>query len=121
MSNNTRGQKFKIRCNPYTKTIGYRRWNDEKQVYCNPAPQSKLTAAKYTKGVTIQNIIQEIFEHIRSDYIGDNTDWDKINLDICFEGTLEDYNDICGAQKVFFPKGNIIYTAEIMNFREHPK
>lgn len=95
--------RVKLCCNPYTKSIEYYRWDEEYEEYFELSERSKLSSSEYTKGITIQNKIQEIFKILQKEYNVGNT-----GLDVVFEGTSDDYKDIVDAQKVFCSDYNIM-------------
>lgn len=90
---NMEKNRVKISCNPYKKKIEYKRWdlNEELGDYQweNLGPKSKLlTDEKYTK-TTIQNYAYEIVTEVEKEY-----NRGESGLEIVFEGTEEDYNDL---------------------------
>ena len=90
---NMEKNRVKISCNPYKKKIEYKRWdlNEELGDYQweNLGPKSKLlTDEKYTK-TTIQNYAYEIVTEVEKEY-----NRGESGLEIVFEGTTEDYEDL---------------------------
>lgn len=88
--------KVKICCNPYEKTIEYYRWDKENEEYLELSDRSELSKSEFTEGVTIQNKIQDILKILQRQYNTGNN-----GLDIEFEGTSDDFDDINDAMKVF--------------------
>ena len=93
--------KVKIICNPYKKTITYKRWifdeNDGVYKWDYLGSKSKLIIDKKYTNATIQHNAYEIVSEIVDEYNRGN-----VGLDIIFEGTKEDYNDLKEVVDEFF-------------------
>lgn len=86
-----RNNSVKIKSNPYTKHIEYS-YKDE---YESWVPSAKLSSDKFTN-IMIQDKLYEIIQEIQNSYNPGNK-----GLELIFEGTEEDYNDVCAALKYF--------------------
>lgn len=98
--------RVRIICNPYEKSIKYMRWclDEELDVYTWRDLGSKsqlLSDEKYTNA-TIQHNAYEIVEEIVSEY-----NRGKVGLEIVFDGTKEDYDDLKEVVDKFFDQAGI--------------
>lgn len=98
--------KVKIICNPYEKSIKYMRWclDEEQDIYIWKDLGSKsqlLTDEKYTNA-TIQHNAYEIVEEIANEY-----NRGKVGLELVFDGTKEDYEDLKEVVDKFFCKAKV--------------
>ena len=82
----------KIRCNPYTKHIEYY-YKDE---YENWVPASSKLSSDEFNNITIQHKLYDIIREIQNTYNLGNK-----GLELIFEGTEDDYNDVCMALSYF--------------------
>lgn len=93
--------KVKIICNPYEKTIRYKRWifdeNEGLYKWGDLGSKSKLIVDEKYINATIQHNAYEIVSEIADEYNRGN-----VGLDIIFEGTKEDYNDLKEVVDDFF-------------------
>lgn len=99
--------KVKIICNPYNKTIEYKRWghdaNDGTFKWMDLGSKSKLIVDKKFSHVTIQHNAFEIINEIAEEYNRGNA-----GLDIVFDGTEEDYFDLNDVTEQFFSENGIV-------------
>lgn len=98
--------KIKIICNPYEKTILYKRWSigEANNEYCwnDLGNKSQLVIDEKFKHATIQHNAYEIIKTISDEYNRGN-----VGLDIIFEGTKEDYQDLKEVVDCFFSETDI--------------
>lgn len=83
----------KIKCNPYIKRIEYYYLNESGEWV---PVSSKLAADAFTK-VTIQHKVHEIIQEINKVYNLGNK-----GLELIFEGTEDDYRDVCTELSEYF-------------------
>ncbi len=83
----------KIKCNPYTKKIEYYYKNESDEWV---PVSSKLSSDVYTN-VTIQHKVHEIITEINKVYNLGNK-----GLEITFEGTTDDFEDVCTELREYF-------------------
>lgn len=109
--------KVKIQCNPYSKKIAYYWWDGEEEDWKEVSTASQLSCEEYTNA-TIQNKVNDIIAEVNKSYNVGN-----VGLDIVFEGTDDDFNDVENVVECYFEKCNIscikgekyVYTAaEVM-------
>lgn len=98
--------RVRIICNPYEKSIKYMRWclEEEQDTYTWKDLGSKsqlLSDEKYTNA-TIQHNAHEIVEEIASEY-----NRGKVGLEIVFDGTKEDYEDLKEVVDKFFNQAGV--------------
>lgn len=98
--------KVKIQCNPYSKTVKYKRWgrdtNDDTFKWLDLGSKSKLIIEKKFSHVTIQHNACEIINEIAEEYNRGNA-----GLDIVFDGTEEDYFDLKDVVEQFYSGSGI--------------
>ena len=98
--------KVKIICNPYSKTIDYRRWgldsSDGTSKWMELGSKSKIITDKKFTHATIQHNAYEIINEIAEEYNRGNA-----GLEIVFEGTEEDYIDLSDVVEQFFAESGI--------------
>ena len=98
--------RVRIICNPYEKSIKYMRWclEEEQDTYNWKDLGSKsqlLSDEKYTNA-TIQHNAHEIVEEIAGEY-----NRGKVGLEIVFDGTKEDYEDLKEVVDKFFNQAGV--------------
>lgn len=94
--------RVKIIYNPYEKAIEYQRWDDESEQWMGLNNKSKLITNKEFINATIQHNACEIIEELSEEY-----NRGGIGLDILFEGTEEDYDDLKEVVEIFYSEKNI--------------
>lgn len=98
--------KVKIICNPYEKTITYKRWifdeNDGLYKWGELGSKSKLIVDEKYINATIQHNAYEIVSEIVDEYNRGN-----VGLDIIFDGTKEDYYDLKEVIDEFFLEARV--------------
>ncbi len=94
-------RQFRIVYNPYMKTVEYY-WEKENGTLEEVSAISELASDKY-KNITLQNRAYEILEIINNEYNQGN-----IGLEIIFEGTKEDYNELKDIVETYFGDQNMI-------------
>lgn len=92
--------KVKIRYNSYDKKIEYF-WLEQNNEWVQVSEDSGLLKKDYTN-VTIQYKLYDIINQINRKY-----NFGKRGLDIVFEGTKEDFDDVENVVKNYFDKDNI--------------
>ena len=88
--------KVRIRCNPYSKEILYHLWDSEDDIWCEMSENSVLTRSDFMKA-TIQNKAQDILSAINETYNLGN-----VGIDIVFEGTDDDFNELDHVRECYF-------------------
>lgn len=93
--------RVKIICNPYVKSIKYMRWclDEELDAYTwkDLGSKSQLLADEKYTNATIQHNAYEIVEEIATEY-----NRGKVGLELVFDGTQEDYEDLKEVVDKFF-------------------
>lgn len=92
----------KIKCNPYTQSIEYYRWDCEIEDW-NPITsyESPFSKSEF-KNTALQHKAYEIIHHMNDMYNPGN-----VGLDIFFEGTKEDMDELTAIVNKYFSKCNI--------------
>lgn len=93
---------LKIKCNPYTQVIEYFRWNSEIEEWCPLISfESPFSKPEFTK-VALQHKAYEIIQYMNELYNPGN-----VGLDVFFDGTKEDMDDLSAITQQYFSSSNI--------------
>lgn len=99
--------RVRIICNPYEKSIKYMRWclDEEQDTYTwkDLGSKSQLLADEKYTNATIQHNAHEIVEEIATEY-----NRGKVGLELVFDGTKEDYEDLKEVVDKFFCEAGVI-------------
>ena len=92
----------KIKCNPYTQVIEYFRWDSEIEEWCPLISfESPFSKPEFTK-VALQHKAYEIIQYMNELYNPGN-----VGLDVFFDGTKEDMDDLSAITQQYFSSSNI--------------
>ena len=92
--------RVRIICNPYEKSIKYMRWcldEEQERIWKNLGSKSQLLVDEKYTNATIQHNVYEIIKEIAAEY-----NRGKVGLEIVFDGTKEDYEDLKEVIDKFF-------------------
>lgn len=92
----------KIKCNPYSQVIEYFRWDSEIEEWCPLISfESPFSKPEFTK-VALQHKAYEIIQYMNELYNPGN-----VGLDVFFDGTKEDMDDLSAITQQYFSSSNI--------------
>lgn len=94
--------RVRIICNPYEKTIKYKRWCSEHYIWKDLGSKSQLLVDEKYTNATIQHNAYEIVKEIANVYFRG-----KVGLEIVFDGTKEDYEDLKDVVDRFFSDAGV--------------
>lgn len=98
--------RVKIICNSYKKSIEYMRWclDEEQDIYTwgKLGSKSRLLSDKKYKNATIQHNAYDIVKEIASEY-----NRGTVGVEIVFDGTREDYEDLKEVVDKFFYQAGV--------------
>lgn len=92
---NCEPEKIKIIYNPYAQKATYKRWSND--AWIDLGSNSQLNSEQYQNNITLQNRGIDIVRQILEDY-----DDGTIGVNLVFEGTDNDFEDLKNILKLYF-------------------
>ena len=94
---NCEPEKIKIIYNPYAQKAAYKRWSNG--AWIDLGSNSQLNSEQYQNNITLQNRGIDIVRQILEDY-----DDGTIGVNLVFEGTDNDFDDLQNILTLYFPE-----------------